>query len=644
MAERLLIEPRYSTPLDLDTTFNCFIAQTVLFEASLAFRLSGDERFLGPVRRLMTALADASGRRDRLPTEVHQGFVLVGVAVAAELGGDALDQALAHDVAAAMAGELCDAARAEPWGERMAKRDAWNHPAVAFAAVGSAGLLCRERSEAEGWTAEAVDRLTAFFRHGITDSGMTREGLGYAGFVFRNAAPFLLACRASGTFDYRSPQDNPYLERLRRVPRWYAMEVFPRGTWMQNLNDAHWNPRPPLGGFLPMFGALDPGLASWIYRRLVGDMGDASHGQEPGFQTSVLFESVLWPPVDVEEDVNVPDLLVDEDVGYVAERVRVGVTSGFSFNCGRFFGGIHDQSDNGSVTFFAHDVPLLIDSGAANDPVEGSRSSSFGHNMFVIDDRGQLPSGKGIGVSGRIVRAESSPGATVITADLRKSYNADGYNPVAHAVRHCVYGKRPFPYLLLVDDVARDAGAPATVEQLFHTPPVTDSSVGQSQIDLLVDFDGASSRLSLKQLGGAQADGPESVPNGTPPWREHPVWRFRRKGEHVVMATLLVPSDGSEAVQVEARLDERRGRVVVRWRRGVDSGVDILTCRLGTASPATLTRDRHRLSDRHMLIGSPQPRRRPIRRTLGRARRALAGMLPALSRAMHVPDRGRSRR
>lgn len=167
-----------------------------------------------------------------------------------------------------------------------------------------------------------------------------------------------------------------------------------------------------------------------------------------------------------------PEVLADPVVGYIAERVYdKEPRSSFSFNCGEFLGGIHDQSDNGSITLFAGEVPLLIDSGAANDPEEGSPSSSYGHNLVLIDGRGQIPSGKGVGCTGRIVHAERHPQATVITADLTAAYTARGYNLVHHAIRHCVFAKRPFAYLLVVDDFCRPRGERAVFEQLFHTPP-----------------------------------------------------------------------------------------------------------------------------------------------------------------------------
>lgn len=293
--ERILRTPIFESPLRLRLQSNLFQTQGILLECSLAFRLSGDARYLEPVVRCLTETADEELRRERLPGEVYPAFVLVGLAVAHELCGEAIDRDLIETTTATIVAELHDRSEREPWGERVPKRHAWNHSAVAFAAIGCGGLLCRSVDpRAERWIATAMERMLLFFEYGITDQGMGREGLSYCGFVFRNAAPFLLAARNAGVWDYRSPQANPHLKRLRRVPRWYAIETFPGGTWQQTINDSYWSPRHAMCGFLPTFGALDPPLTAWVYERLLGAGTDNGHGQDRGL---AAFELVRVGPL-----------------------------------------------------------------------------------------------------------------------------------------------------------------------------------------------------------------------------------------------------------------------------------------------------------------------------------------------------------
>ncbi|MEJ2579233.1 MAG: heparinase II/III family protein [Kineosporiaceae bacterium] len=621
-AERILTLPELADPLAQDVGVNLFVAQNVLLEASLAYRLTGQERYLRPVRALLERLTDPGYRADRLPTELHYGFLLVGLGVAERLCGPAVDRDRLSWVAGALGAKLAAAAASATWGEDTPQRNAWNHSVIGFTGLGCAGLLCPDHPDAEAWTATGIDRLGSFFRHGITDAGMTREGLHYAGFVFRNAAPFLLACRATSRFDYRDPGQNPYLARLGKVPAWYAMEVFPGGRWLQNLNDSNWDPRRALGGFLPLFGPLNPQLTGWVYRQLVGVDGDGSHGQAPGLRCCVLFESVLWAepePADRPASGDLPDLLFDPDVGYLAEKVRTDPVSAFAVNCGHFVGGIHDQSDNGAVTLAGYGVPLLIDSGAANQPVEGSASSSHGHNVVLIDGRGQHPAGAGIGVSGVMLRVERAPAATMVSLDLTGAYRAQGYHRITHAVRHCVYGKHPVPYLLLVDDVGGPQGAPAAFEQLFHTPPATRSRPDNAdEVELLIDVDGAHAGLVLHPLDCAPVTSRTWVGGGLP-WLEHPVWAFRREGRHEVMATLALPFREGERTRLSARVDARAGRVRLRWQGDgqAEEGevlVDELRFRPGARSPARFTRDGVALPQVEVLLARRPPAARSRRR------------------------------
>jgi hypothetical protein len=600
--ELALSDPHFASPLQLGLAGNLFQVQCILFEASLAFACSGQERYLEPVMRCLSEVAEESVRRERLPSELHLAFVLVGLAVAYELCGEAIDRVLLEGTVAKIAGELYEASACKEWGERVLKRNAWNHTAVAFAAIGCGGLLCRELDpRAQRWLADALDRLRLFFADGVTDAGMTREGLSYCGFVFRNAAPLLLAARNAGVWDYRSPQQNPYLERLRRVPRWYAIETLPGGSWLQPINDSSWSPKRAMGGFLPTFGALDPAVSAWVYETLLGSRGDGSHGQHRSMAASSLFESVLWAAAatsaeTTELPIELPDVLADPAVGYVAERFRMAPASGFSLNCGEYIGGIHDQSDNGSVTLLAGNVPLLIDSGTANDPVEGSPSSSQGHNIVLIDGRGQLPSGGGWGCTGTIVGMRRGSEAMLISADLAASYTARGYNPVAHAVRHCLFAKHPFTYLLLVDDFSRPDGQEAVFEQLFHTPPVTACELLPGGLCMRVEFEGAARDLELRALDeGARVEqgeqGEAFAQRDRALFDGHPVWRIRREGSHVTMPTLILPFAGEQPPDVMCDFEADRGRVTLCWRVPEGEGTDVLVFDPGTAQAAMFTRN-----------------------------------------------------
>ena len=340
-----------------------------------------------------------------------------------------------------------------------------------------------------------------------------------------------------------------------------------------------------------------------MYERLLGSGADNSHGQDRGLASSSLFESVLWPPPAQASAPALPEVLADPVVGYLAERVYEEPRSSFSFNCGEFLGGIHDQSDNGSITLFAGEVPLVIDSGAANDPVEGSPSSSHGHSVVLVDGRGQVPSGKGAGCTGRILHAERDARVTVISADLTAAYAARGHNPVRHAIRHCVFGKRPFTYLLVVDDFSRPRGERAVFEQTFHTPPVVDSQLAGGELRIAIEFAGRTRRLVIRALDrDVEIEQGAFVQHDGTLFAEHPVWRLRRAGHHVVMAALLLPYE-TRPPAVQADFDSDAGRVRLAWSAAGEEGVDSLQINPGFASGAVFTRDAASLAESERLFG-----------------------------------------
>jgi hypothetical protein len=533
---------------------------------------------------LILALDSNGTGEAALPTEVHGAFVLIGLAVALELAAELLDAevvAAGYEAVARLALRLSDGAEHGSWGEKTVNRAAWNHSIVAFAGLGAAGLALTDHPRSEDWIALAVEWSLLFFEHGVTDAGMTREGLGYCGFVFRNLSPFLLGARARGAFDYRDSHQNPFLEKLARIPSWYAGEVFPQGGWVQNLNDSYWDPHQALGGFLPVFFGLDEDLVTQFWQRTVGGLGQRSYGADPSLRWSTIFESALWGPSDTERrGEDVVEVFHCEDVGYLREWAP-DRGSGFSFNCGRYVGSIHDQSDNNSFTLFAGGVPLVIDAGAANLAEEGSASSSYGHSAVVIDGLGQAPTGGGRGVSGRMEHVAHERGRTVVAGDALDSYAQRGYNPVRRARRWCVFDHERAPYLLVVDDIQKDDHS-HNYEFLFHTPTPTDSLIDGRRVQLAIELQGASmvGEIAVLNPDDVTITSEAFTSRGQPPFEQNTLWRIATDAvnpEFVVLfiagpgavpsydATVMVHDDRVSAV---VEIEEHRSNPIVLPRTG----------------------------------------------------------------------------
>lgn len=541
------------------TSSNLFVIQNGLLELSLVAGLGEEDRHIDALSVLIAALDDSGISSEHLPEELHSSFVLIGLAVALDLAGHLLTEETLITGRAAietLAERLDGESLIKEWGQPVKRRAAWNHSIVSYAGIGTAGLALPDHPSAAHWVALATERALLFFEHGVTAAGMTREGLAYCGFVFRNLGLFLRGAKATGAFDYLDPAQNPYLERLARVPEWYAGEIFPYGGWMQNLNDSYWDPNYALIGWLTTFMAIRPALVSAVWQRTLGEDGRATFGLDPTLTASSAFESALWHPEAAVKADEEPSFYHCPDVGYVREWLA-GSRTGFSFNCGEYIGSIHDHSDNNAFTLFAHGVPIALDAGAFDYPQEGNASSSFGHNAVVIDGRGQLPAGHGYGASGQIVYLDRDESRLIVAGDARRSFISLDYNPVRRATRWCVFVKRPDPYLLVYDDIEKDE-VEHNYEFLLHAPAPRAARIDHGVVRMDLEFEGHRATCDVAVLEpGTIALGRETfVCPGHPPFEQHALWRMARRAVNPEFIVLFVP--GRQAGPPGYRADVER--------------------------------------------------------------------------------------
>ncbi|NEP44664.1 MAG: hypothetical protein F6K35_37800, partial [Okeania sp. SIO2H7] len=197
-------------------------------------------------------------------------------------------------------------------------------------------------------------------------------------------------------------------------------------------------------------------------------------GRDPNLEYSSLFDACLFFPYPVAsifpDNPGLPLRRFCPDIGYLNVRdVWSPDATVVTFNCGEYAGGIHDQSDNNSFTLTWQGQPLIIDSGAANNPDENSASSSLGHNLVLIDRLGQRFSGRGNGVSGKIIGLDYDGTFDYIAGDATSAYNLLDYNPVKFAIRQLLFVKHPFPYSIAFDDIQKGDGE-HLYEYILHVP------------------------------------------------------------------------------------------------------------------------------------------------------------------------------
>jgi hypothetical protein len=582
--QRLVESALRATSLDasrmraLPPSLNLFVWQNVLMELGGGFALSGDRRLLRHGQDLLLDLTRGGWVASNFPEEIHRAFVLNGMAVFLEhtrpyWRTDVLSEV--NDLIARIAGELYRESSEHEWGKDIRQRNAWNHAAVTFSAIGTAGVILPRHSCSDRWRQIGIERIVSFFRHGVTDAGMTREGLAYCGFVFRNLAVTLEIARTRNFWDYQSDRDNPHRAKLSQIPEWYEAEVFPGGSLLQNWNDSYWDPRPALRGFLTSFANLSPSTTARVWNRLVGPDGDMSYGADNRFLWSCLYESALYPPELAHLTQPSPEgAFACRDVGYVVDTHAAGVhASKFSFNCGEFFGGIHDQGDNNSFTLFLDGFPCVLDSGAANRREEGSVSSTFGHNGIVINQKGQLPSGGGAGCSGQLIAIDVRTDHSFFSGDATRAYGSNGYNPVEHARRSCFFVKTDRCYAVIVDDIVKDEHL-HKYSALLHTPLLTDSMIDtpSGTVTGVIDYAGRRTRLAIRVVH-PQLEAIDCDIIATPdqrPFERHARWSFSFTADTGMIATVIHLIDiddasGRDVSQHDVAVLADHVRLGLRW-------------------------------------------------------------------------------
>ena len=230
-------------------------------------------------------------------------------------------------------------------------------------------------------------------------------------------------------------------------------------------------PHLAVNGLLIFAVDCDPKFLFKVWNLLVGKYGTRTFGKDRFIRYSSLFEAYLFLP-DLSESPEFDNV----ESWFCPDKGRLLSKSGperdacaVSFSCGSF-AGFHDHSDRGSFTLFAEKQWLIIDSGAGNRCEEGSPAQSIAHNTILIDGRGQALSGNGNGVNGKIVAFQTCPLWDYIAGDTTEAYQKDQYNPVAFGVRHFLFVKNSFSYVLIWDEFQKPDRGSHQWEFLVHTP------------------------------------------------------------------------------------------------------------------------------------------------------------------------------
>lgn len=411
---------------------------------------------------------------DLFPTEMERGTILTSLGLFYNLAMGSISESQQANIRAIIyfhATELWRKARQESWG-CSERAEIWNHTVIAYAGIGIAGLVLRKHhAEASEWIKVATEKACGYLKRGLTAHGANREGTFYAGLSMKCLAPFVRATLRTAPECETAELRKLVEQKAPAYLRWISAEAVPSGGQINNANDAVLDPHLAVNGLLILAVDCDPKFLFRVWSLLVGEDGTRTFGKDRFIRYSSLFEAYLFLP-DLSES---PEFDTVES-WFCSDKGRLLSKSGperdacaVSFSCGRF-AGFHDHSDRGSFTLFAERQWLIIDSGAGNRREEGSPSQSIAHNTILIDGRGQALSGNGHGVNGKIVAFQTCPLWNYIAGDTAEAYQKDQYNPVAFGVRHFLFVKNPFSYVLIWDEFQKPDRVNHQWEFLVHTP------------------------------------------------------------------------------------------------------------------------------------------------------------------------------
>jgi hypothetical protein len=351
-----------------------------------------------------------------------------------------------------------------------------NYNTVIGSGLGLAAL-CLEHEMPSEWVQRAIERadeyLAAWAGAHLDPDGSYDEGPMYAGWSIRNLAYYFWArSRLGDHYDFAT------LEGLRNLEIWLAFSTLPIGhAAVNNINDSSY-----LGHGLSHYHtyldwaqtAYGSGVSAWLWERIVGP--------DYGYDAGVLADkpaTVLWhrgvSPVNPRDRFPCHFLWRHQGLYYFRTGWPEGDVSDdvvFSFHSGKFMGG-HAHEDQNNFTLWGYGTAFATDNG----PLAPAKDTE-GHNLVLIDGRGQHNAGGSVGTDGAIREHILSSFADYMFGDATSAYTTysefnrpgypfpddvwswgyDGGNPVEFARRRvaAIHEERLPPYFVIWDEIRKD--------------------------------------------------------------------------------------------------------------------------------------------------------------------------------------------
>lgn len=327
-----------------------------------------------------------------------------------------------------------------------ATTEANNHSMASMGALGLAAIaLWNETPDAPQWAGLVHAKMKAYLASSFDPDGACYEGTMYGPFGLFRILPFSDCCARFGGGDALA---NGFLDR---VINQLTNELIPGRDRMLPINDTS-------GDYLPWGGTLFLYDASHYHNPLARWAWIDLENRHPGHGGHTWAFALLWE--DGLTDRKLPDKLVAVTKGRGTLTVRTGWEENdflAAFESGRRIPGTHGQSDVGHFLIYAKGRCLAADTGYSNEAVEGSPQQSVGHNLILVDGRGEVLTGNGQVTAGQFVQWGQEKTLVWAQADLMGAFAQKDYNPMALAQRCFIVLTGPDPYVVVADAFVKDA-------------------------------------------------------------------------------------------------------------------------------------------------------------------------------------------
>lgn len=444
--------------------------------------LNGDERYLNKAKQIFDqALEKEFDYYYKLNYHLSVGDAVLAITMSFNLLYDHLSDEQ-REKAVVRLNELADwlYTTDSTWGLPQKSVTSCNHNCVHYGALGLCGLLL----ENEIWLKRGKERVEAFLEAATDETGYFTEGLSYMNYGNMTA---ILFCEAYN--EVLGVQLYNKESSIRQV----VAHMLPKAGEVLKLNDHGESVENMLPQVYLANRVHDAGAMYLIneYETAIGDyFSDWSMDMSGGFVYPFLymFADETVQPVKPSE-YGTPKTQIFE-AGRIMTRTAWDDPMAFhvSVSCGHCFHNGHNHADKGAFTVYGMGEEFLIDIGCKSNE---DRS----HNILMINGIGQ-PNGRS---RGEIREVRDSEDALFVSCDTTRSYIYTPQTLIGMAFRNVLFIKKPFPMLVIRDDVQleRPLDEDQKFEFMMHTRKNNPIRLRENEVEIIGQNYGNRCRLQF---------------------------------------------------------------------------------------------------------------------------------------------------